>query len=36
MDIVEVAPVLDSPNATSTAAVRVIMDALAFHGRSKR
>ena len=36
MDIVEVAHTLNPTNITSTAAVRIIMDTLAVHARSKR
>ncbi len=36
MDLVEVAPTLDPTNVTSTTAVRIIMDALAFHAGSRR
>lgn len=36
MDLVEVAPTLDPTNTTSTMAVRIIMDALAFHAGSRR
>lgn len=35
MDMVEVAPTLDPTNVTSSIAVRIILDALAFHARSK-
>ena len=36
MDIVEVAHTLNSTNVTATAAVRINMDTLAVHARSKR
>jgi arginase family enzyme len=36
MDIVEVAHTLNPTNVTSTAVVRIIMDTLAVHPRSKR
>ncbi len=34
MDLVEVAPTLDPTNTTTTTAVRILLDALAFHTRS--
>jgi guanidinobutyrase len=36
MDLVEVAPTLDPTNTTTTTAVRIVMDALAFHANSRR
>lgn len=36
MDLVEVAPTLDPTNTTTTTAVRIVMDALAFHASPRR